>query len=367
MEAETAHRALYHALAEGHKALNRGDRRAARRWAQQAAALAPHREEPWMLLAAVASPRASIAYLRRALEINPENARARKGMHWAIRRYRKRNQDIPARRTIQVHPFSRDDQIRPRSILLPWVTAAAILILGFLVWIGTPGLSLALAPQLPAAAVASDDLQPETTSPEEILAALDLRQEPTPTEFLPASATPLPSDTPPPTATPLPTETSTPLPTDTPLPTATPVPTEAPTEPPPPPTEAPAAVVRPAGVGPNEHWIDVDLTNQLTRAYKGDELVRTFVVSTGTWRTPTVVGQYRIYVKYEYADMSGPGYYLANVPYVMYFYLGYGLHGTYWHNNFGTPMSHGCINLTIDDAGWLFNFSQVGTLVNIHY
>jgi lipoprotein-anchoring transpeptidase ErfK/SrfK len=51
----------------------------------------------------------------------------------------------------------------------------------------------------------------------------------------------------------------------------------------------------------------------------------------------------------------------------MYFYDGYGLHGTYWHSNFGTPMSHGCINLTIPDAEWLYYWADVGTLVNIHY
>ena len=64
--------------------------------------------------------------------------------------------------------------------------------------------------------------------------------------------------------------------------------------------------------------------------------------------------------------MSGPGYYLPDVPYVMYFYDGYGLHGTYWHSNFGTPMSHGCVNLSIPDAEWLYNWADVGTLVNIH-
>ena len=46
---------------------------------------------------------------------------------------------------------------------------------------------------------------------------------------------------------------------------------------------------------------------------------------------------------------------------------GYGLHGTYWHHNFGTPMSHGCVNLQTDDAGWLFGWASVGTLVNVHY
>jgi lipoprotein-anchoring transpeptidase ErfK/SrfK len=65
--------------------------------------------------------------------------------------------------------------------------------------------------------------------------------------------------------------------------------------------------------------------------------------------------------------MAGPGYYLPDVPYTMYFYEGYGIHGTYWHNNFGTPMSHGCVNMVTEEAGWVFGFSEVGTWVIIHY
>ncbi|MDX1378970.1 MAG: L,D-transpeptidase, partial [Anaerolineales bacterium] len=72
-------------------------------------------------------------------------------------------------------------------------------------------------------------------------------------------------------------------------------------------------------------------------------------------------------IKYRSNKMSGPGYYLPDVPYIMYFHGSYGLHGTYWHNNFGTPMSHGCVNLTIEDAGWLYNWASIGTLVNVHY
>jgi lipoprotein-anchoring transpeptidase ErfK/SrfK len=64
--------------------------------------------------------------------------------------------------------------------------------------------------------------------------------------------------------------------------------------------------------------------------------------------------------------MAGPGYYLPDVPYTMYFYRGYGIHGTYWHSNFGTPMSHGCVNMQTDEAGWMFNWASVGTLVNVH-
>jgi lipoprotein-anchoring transpeptidase ErfK/SrfK len=120
-------------------------------------------------------------------------------------------------------------------------------------------------------------------------------------------------------------------------------------------------------VGPDERWVDVNLSQQAVYAYQGHILVNSFIVSTGTWQHPTVTGTYKIYVKYRYADMAGPGYYLPNVPYVMYFYQGYGLHGTYWHHNFGYPMSHGCVNFRTEDAGWLFSWASVGTIVNVHY
>ncbi|MCJ7432310.1 MAG: L,D-transpeptidase, partial [Anaerolineales bacterium] len=77
--------------------------------------------------------------------------------------------------------------------------------------------------------------------------------------------------------------------------------------------------------------------------------------------------KYKVWIKLRSSDMSGPGYYLPDVPYIMYFYGDYGLHGTYWHNNFGTPMSHGCVNLSISDAAWIYDFSREGTVVNVHY
>ena len=116
-----------------------------------------------------------------------------------------------------------------------------------------------------------------------------------------------------------------------------------------------------------EKWIDVNLSAQTLTAYSGQTPVFTTRVSTGTWQHPTVVGTFSIYVKYTSAPMSGPGYYLPGVPYVMYFYRGYGIHGTYWHNNFGTPMSHGCVNMRTSDARWLFNWAPVGTKVVTHY
>jgi len=123
----------------------------------------------------------------------------------------------------------------------------------------------------------------------------------------------------------------------------------------------------PAPHSPGERWIDVNLSTQTLTAYAGDWPVYTVAVSTGLPHTPTPVGQFRIWIKLRYDDMQGPGYYLRDVPYVMYFYKGYGLHGTYWHDNFGTPMSHGCVNLSNADAEWLFNWASVGTRVATHY
>jgi lipoprotein-anchoring transpeptidase ErfK/SrfK len=121
------------------------------------------------------------------------------------------------------------------------------------------------------------------------------------------------------------------------------------------------------GVEADEHWIDVDLSSQTVSAFQGGEEVRTFLASSGTWRHPTVTGQFAIYQKFETKDMRGPGYFLRDVPYTMFFHKDYGLHGTYWHSNFGTPMSHGCINLNTEDAAWLYEFAAEGTLVNVRH
>lgn len=111
--------------------------------------------------------------------------------------------------------------------------------------------------------------------------------------------------------------------------------------------------------------IVVDLSSQMTYAYEDGVLQRSALVSTGLPATPTVQGSYSIYRKYDSQTMSGPGYYLPGVQWVMYFYQGYAIHGTYWHNNFGNPMSHGCVNMTNDDALWFYNFASIGTPVYV--
>ena len=109
--------------------------------------------------------------------------------------------------------------------------------------------------------------------------------------------------------------------------------------------------------------IVVDLKEQKVRAYQNGQLVRMVTVSTGLPGTPTVEGEFRIYQKYLSQTMTGPNYFLPGVPYVMYFYAGYSLHGTYWHNNFGQPMSHGCVNMPTEEAKWFYYWTDIGTTV----
>jgi uncharacterized protein involved in exopolysaccharide biosynthesis len=79
------------ALEKAHHAVNQGEMVEARHWAEKASNLAPEQEEPWLILAGVSEPPEDIYYLKRALEINPSSQAARKGMHWAVQRNRKRN------------------------------------------------------------------------------------------------------------------------------------------------------------------------------------------------------------------------------------------------------------------------------------
>jgi len=107
----------------------------------------------------------------------------------------------------------------------------------------------------------------------------------------------------------------------------------------------------------------VVLSQQRLYAYDGDKMVRTTLISSGVAAHPTVIGTFYIYARYVSTEMIGPGYDLPNVPYTQYFFEGYGLHGTYLHHNFGTPMSHGCINMPTDEAEWAFNWATFGTPV----
>jgi lipoprotein-anchoring transpeptidase ErfK/SrfK len=482
--------AAFKLIEQAQLAMKKGEYVSARQLAAQAAQTAPELEEVWLLMAALASPRGSVAFLQKALAINPQSERAQKGMVWAQNRLQQEleKQAVTARTVVanvpeavpvaeepvaavpepvaasleaqepiteapesepvaaapeEERPVARvtaavlepktapvkKPVVAPRpvtvtkniqnektvarrnysNLLLPLVGIIICLVSTFLLLRGTT----------PAAALINSNVfngrehgpawaDANVAKPIPSPAALEVVVVPTaippstpvPEMVVPPTATnaPLSTETPLPTNTPVPAEivsiptgtqapTETPLPTD--LPTATaevasvedaPSPTPLPTDtavPAPTPYIAPTAKPTSSG-GTNttttttagssgERWIDVDLTHQMVYAYEGNALANSFLVSTGTWQHPTVTGQYHVYVKYRSTTMSGPGYSLPNVPFTMYFYKGYGLHGTYWHSNFGTPMSHGCVNLSIPDSEWLYNWASVGTLVNVHY
>lgn len=126
----------------------------------------------------------------------------------------------------------------------------------------------------------------------------------------------------------------------------------------------PADYGQPAAPDPSK-WILIELSKQQITAYQDGVPLKTVSVSSGLPGTPTVTGDFTIYSKLPDQTMTGPGYYLPGVPWVMYFYRGYAIHGTYWHNNFGQPMSHGCVNLRTEDALWFYDFAPLGTLVRV--
>jgi len=391
------------AIQSAREALRDGNRSAARRWAEQAANLAPQLEDPWLILAAVASPKASVAFIERALKINPDSPRARKGMQWAL----KRLQEVPPgssgkvpseeetveETTRQVKAVKRGGQIvPPKKAKRRAIYPALLLVLGCIVVLAAAW-TASTSPVLASILSGNNRSQPSAAEHPKVWARVEIAkparapesapatvaEEVEPSLQLPTPTFPPPTQEPttaPPIATIEPTETGEgePGPTVTSEATSTPagslvmdivedtpVPTAAPTEEyvPPKPADPP--------VGNGVRWIEVNLTEQRVYAWEGDVLMNSFIVSTGTWATPTVTGTFSIWNKTRIQTMSGPGYSLPNVPFVMYFYKDYGFHGTYWHNNFGTPMSHGCVNLTIPDSEWLYNWASYGTTVKVHY
>jgi lipoprotein-anchoring transpeptidase ErfK/SrfK len=391
------------AISRAREALKNGSMVEARQWAERAAELAPQSEDPWLILAAVVSPRESVNYIRKALEANPNSPRAKQGMEWAMQRL---GETPKARVSSENEKQAQGDvlnvskgqiqneqgknpkkRIPVLSILLIVMGCAVFL---FAAWsaVRSPVLASILnrtsTPQVqlkpPFAQV--NIAKPTVSAVQSMAQVID----PTVAFTVIPPTIPATEESQPEVAIILPTFEPTlevvTVPTDAPvIPPATALP-DVTTEPgtvyaeivadtPTPeftePTVAPYVVTPQVASSNGEHWIDVDLSQQRVYAYAGDTLMNSFIVSTGTWQTPTVTGKYNIWIKLRSTTMTGPGYYLPDVPYTMYFYKGYGLHGTYWHNNFGTPMSHGCVNLSIPDAEWLYNFSSVGTLVNVHY
>ncbi len=119
--------------------------------------------------------------------------------------------------------------------------------------------------------------------------------------------------------------------------------------------------------------IVVNLSHQWLYAYEGEAQVFSAPISTGRDGFNTPTGNFSVYAKNPLQTMSGTlqgeYYNVPNVPNAMYIVGDVAMHGTYWHNMFGTGvrMSHGCINLPLDSAAWLYNWAPVGTPVQVTY
>ncbi len=302
-------------LQQGIAAAKAGRRREARRYLSMVLDEDARNETAWLWLAWLArDPHHTLIYLNQLLTINPENLQAQAALEWT-------RQQLNANTASPSQPAKR----RPTSI---WTWG---LILAFL--------STALVGLLLVGTVA-------VTAGREVWAQALATSTPTSTPTATSTFTATPTATS--TATPIATATFTPTPS--PAATSTPRPTPTPTITP---TPQP------------EKWIDINLTTQTLVAYDAaGHPVFSTLVSSGKAGTPTVPGDFRIRVKIRLDKMEGGSrakgdyYRLENVPYIMYYYKAYALHGTYWHMNFGQPMSHGCVNLQTDDAQWLFNWTR---------
>ncbi|MFZ3070700.1 MAG: L,D-transpeptidase [Anaerolineaceae bacterium] len=346
---ETEPNSIPQLIAEAKQAVLQGNKTLVKELASSVLAQDPRNISGLLIMAGVSDPQTSIGYLNQVLDVDPGNPVAREGMKWAVQKLRtssaatwKPETREPVKPTL-VEP-AKFIRKKPNFAIPLLILGIGLLIYGlYSMGVFTSGL-----------ARAGQQFQLYES-----------------TRLVKPSLTPTHTNIPTQTSTATQTPTFTPTPTKT----NTPTPTEEPTEIPevgityvPEPTEDPYAYPEPPEYADptGTKWIDVDLGDQMLYAYVDDTMIDSFLVSTGLPNTPTPTGQFYVYVKYLYDDMVGPDYNLPDVPYTMYFYEDYGIHGTYWHSNFGTPMSHGCINMETGAAAWLFDWAYVGILVNIH-
>lgn len=340
----------------GRSTAEAGDWDTARGHFQQVLSTDPANEEALLWLAGLADhPHESIRLLQQVLERNPSNERAQAGLEWAKSRLSPDERSRLAREA--TGPADATEPPKPRRSKGP--SPYRYLLLG-LVLIAALACIKLCGPDI------ADRLEriPEILLPPTHTPTATATPTFTPTRTATATATVTAT----PTHTPTATQTPTPTSTDTPVPTLTPSP-------------SPTWTSVPQLEG-GAKWIEIDLSTQTLIAWEGEVQVFQTIVATGSSWTPTPTGRFRIFHKLLSQTMRGPGYVQPNVPYVMYFYGAYSIHGAYWHNDFGRPRSHGCVNLTIPDSKWLFDWadpplpagyyevwaskSGMGTLVVVH-
>ena len=371
--------AAIEAIRRSKAALRKGEKDTARRWAEKAASLAPKLEEPWLLLAATSRPQLSLHYLERALVINPQSKRAKKGIVWANKRLEAQveiTQPIPVIKEkvippsknvhggiLQIHAIEAEETQPVRKVVksvrdtqpnialqsrkktqrwrqsMPALLVTVILV--SLVWASMPRISSFAAA-----------MQATPTATFSYWGEADIAK---------------------PTYTP--TATSTPTPTLTPTPTFTPTNTPVPTK-----TARPANTAVPASsqednVVWGQKYVLVDISDQHLYAYQGDTLVYSFVASTGM-NSATATGSFSVLNKIPSAygatwDIWMPswlGIYWAGT-------MQNGIHAlpimsngaTLWAGYLGTPISYGCVVLGSYEAQLLYNWVDIGTPVDIRW
>jgi lipoprotein-anchoring transpeptidase ErfK/SrfK len=367
-----ASQALDQALSQAYTALQRGDKREARHLAQIAASMKPNSEEPWLILAAASQPRASVAYLKRALEINPQSERARGGLEWATRRLNESMQ-APGRNeaasSAKAEPLASSKPVVQKRkpviraarkpspatrVFIPIMVLTLALLL-IAAWTIRPGkgaqggeTDINLAPSqvssVPSGGLTDPTLQTSTSLPTETNPP---SVSPSPTAFQPVAAT------------------ATSIPTITPLPANTPQPSNGLLQ-----GEFFTTQIPPGG----EKLITVSLQEQRLYAYQDGTLVGNFVVSTGRSQN-TRTGTFHILDKiprpfsviWNFWMPDWMGIYYAGS-------LENGFHSlpvlpngeTIWGDALGTPVSYGCVVLGEQEAQALYDWAEVGTTVQIN-
>ena len=114
----------------------------------------------------------------------------------------------------------------------------------------------------------------------------------------------------------------------------------------------------------SQRWIDVNLTEQNLVVYEAGKPIFATLISTGAKQGWTYAGMFTIFNMLETHDLFSPdpkgigNYYLEDVPWILFYEGSLAIHGAYWHDSFGLPNSHGCVNMSIRDAGWLYEWAQ---------
>lgn len=350
-------------------ALNRGDKSAAKRWAEQALYSAPEMELPWLILAATSDHEESIRYLEHVLIINPESMRAKLGVRWAKKRLAKKLHRI----MMEEQVFASTQQMPISTILVPekprpkFILQAALILMVLIMAIGTGYLisNSEIVNRSGGEMVTSGmgGAGPDISSNFE---SLPVHSSPT---FTPTS-TPTNTPTPTPTNTPTATPTNTPTETPTPTPTNTNTPTPIPTN-----TPVPVvyATQKPTSSYSGNKRIVIDISDQRMYVYEGDNMVFNFIVSTGKGSS-TRIGNFVVQNKIPNAWGSTWSIWMPD--WLGIYYVGYMQNGIHslpinpdgsrlWDGYLGTPISYGCIVLGISDSKVLYDWAELSVPVQI--